>query len=355
MQICRTLVSKALVNRLVPLRSFLSSLANRPIGKAQLLAALLCFSQQSAWASHKLIDYQGKVFLQRKQSQGWATPTQVRRRGVSVVSEDRIEVKLDSFAMMRCGGGAKELKTVDPGATWPVSRFCRSEEILRLASRTAEQLGGSDERIPYLIEPRATTVLGTPVPLRWNPVAGVKGYQLWLLRERDRQLLWGSRVEKSNSTLLPKSVELMPGESYLVVIEADNGSSSQLDAGAAGQGFRRASQAEQLNLARQAASLAHQKLDPEAAVLLQADLLSQAGLYAVAITSLEQHLRRQGKTVGLLLELGQLYARVGLNQLAYQRYLQASKLAGSGDDPDSLAEARAGSERAQERLRDPLP
>jgi hypothetical protein len=59
--------------------------------------------------------------------------------------------------------------------------------------------------------------------------------------------------------------------------------------------------------------------------------------------------------VGLLLELGQLYARVGLNQLAYQRYLQASKLAGSGDDPDSLAEARAGSERAQERLRDPLP
>jgi hypothetical protein len=191
-----------------------STLANRPIGYSQLLAVLLCFGQQSAWASHKLIDYQGKVFLQRRQSQGWATPTQVRRRGVPVGSEDRIEVKLDSFAMVRCGVGAKELKTVDPGATWPVSRFCRSEEILRLASRTAEQLGGGDERIPYLIEPRATSVMGTPVPLRWNPVAGVKGYQLWLLRERDRQLLWGSRVVNSNSALLPKSVNLMPGESY---------------------------------------------------------------------------------------------------------------------------------------------
>ena len=355
MQICCTLASEALLNRLVPPRSLLSSLANRPFGYPHLLAVLLCFGQQSAWASHKLIDYQGKVFLQRKQSQGWATPTQVRRRGVPVISEDRIEVKLDSFAMVRCGVGAKELKTVDPGATWPVSRFCRSEEILRLASRTAEQLGGGDERIPYLIEPRATTVLGTPVPLRWNPVAGVKGYQLWLLRERDHQLLWGSRMVNSNSALLPKSVELMPGENYLVVVEADNGSSSQLDAGASGQTFRRASQAEELNLARQTASLAHQKLNPEAAGLLQADLLSQAGLYAAAINSLEQHLLRHGKTVGLLLELGQLYARVGLNQLAYQRYLQASKLAGSGDDPDSLAEARAGSERAQERLRDPLP
>ncbi len=349
MQICRTLASEALLNRLVPPRSDLSNLANRPIGYPQLLAVLLCFGQQAAWASHKLIDYQGKVFLQRKQSQGWATPTQVRRRGVLVETEDRIEVKLNSFAMMRCGSGAKELKTVDPGATWPVSRFCRSEEILRLASRTAEQLGGGDERIPYLIEPRATTVLGTPVPLRWNPVAGVKGYQLWLLRERDRQLLWGSRVEKSNSTLLPKSVNLMPGESYLLVVEADNGSSSQLDAGASGQGFRRASQAEELNLARQTGSLAHQKLHPEAAVLLQADLLSQAGLYAAAITSLEQHLRRQGTTLGLLLELGRLYARVGLNQLAYQRFLQASKLAGSGDDPDALAEARAGSEQALQR------
>jgi hypothetical protein len=332
-----------------------SKITKRPIGYPQLLAALLCFGQQSAWASHRLIDYQGKVFLQRKQSQGWASPTQVRRRGVPVISEDRIEVKLDSFAMVRCGGGAKELKSVDPGATWPLGRFCRSEEILRLASRVAEQLGGGDERIPYLIEPRATTVMGTPLPLRWNPVAGVKGYQLWLLRERDRQLLWGSRVENSNSALLPKNVNLMPGESYLMVVEADNGSSSQLDAGAAGQAFRRASQAEELNLARLTASLAHQKLHPEAAGLLQADLLSQAGLYAAAINSLEQHLLRHGKTVGLLLELGQLYARVGLSQLAYQRYLQASKLAGSGDDPDALAEARAGSSRALERLRDPLP
>ncbi len=354
MQLCRTLASEALLNRLVSTRSLLSNLANRQIGYPQLLVALLCFGQQSAWASHKLIDYQGKVFLQRKQNQGWASPTQVRRRGVQVGSEDRIEVKLDSFAMVRCRG-AVEPKTVDPGAIWPVARFCRSEEILRLASRNAEQLGGGDEQIPYLIEPRATTVLGSSVPLRWNPVPGVKGYQLWLLRERDRQLLWGSRVENSNSALLPKSVNLIPDEIYLLVVEADNGSSSQLDAGAAGQAFRRASQAEELNLAYKLATLSQQKLHPEAAGLLRADLLSQAGLYATAIDSLEQHLRRHGTTVGLLLELGQLYARVGLNQLAYQRFLQASKLAGSSNDPDAQAEARASSARALERLRDPLP
>jgi hypothetical protein len=116
-------------------------------------------------------------------------------------------------------------------------------------------------------------VQGGPLPVRWNPVAAVNGYQVWLLRQRDQRLLWGSRVENGSSTLLPDSVTLTPGESYLVVVEADNGSSSQLDAGAASQAFRRTTLLEDQTLARQRAALPLQGRDPEATALLQADLL----------------------------------------------------------------------------------
>jgi hypothetical protein len=318
-------------------------------GSAPLLFCLL----PAALAAHKLIDYQGGVTLQRKQSQGWAPAEPVRRRGMAVVSQDRIEVKNSSQALVRCASSSNRLWTVETGGPFPVSRGCGIDTVLRLAGRPEGRPGGADPRLPFLIEPRATMVEGGQLPVRWNPVAGVNGYQVWLLRQRDQRLLWGSRVENGSSTLLPASVTLTPGESYLVVVEADNGSSSQLDAGAASQAFRRTSLLEDQTLARQRAALPLQGRDPEATALLQADLLSQAGLYAAAISRLEQQLGQRKASVPVLLELGQLYSRVGLNKLAYQSFLQASTLAGA--DPEALAEAQTGSRLALQRIQLPQP
>ena len=325
------------------------------IGYCALSAALLCYLQPSSLAAHKLIDYQGNVSLQRKQSQGWASPEPVRRRGVAVVSQDRIEVKSGSEALVRCASLNHRLWNVEIGAPFPVSRGCGIDSVLRLAARAESRPGGADPRIPYLIEPRNTTVQAGPLPIRWNPVASVNGYQVWLLRQSDQRLLWGLRVENGISTVLPASENLIPGESYLVVVEADNGSSSQLDAGAASQAFRRTTLLEDQTLARQRAALPLQGRHPEATALLQADLLSQAELYAAAITSLEQQLGQRNASVAVLLELGQLYSRVGLNQLAYQRFLQASALAGSSADPEALVEAQTGSRVALKRLQEPQP
>ena len=315
-----------------------------------LSATLLIYWHPSVFAGHILIDYQGSVTLQRKQSRGWASPEPVRRRGLAVVSHDRIDVDSDSWAEVRCAIRSKPPWRVVTGGPFPVSRGCGMETVLRLSARAEGRPGGADTNLPYLIEPRATAVQGAPVLVRWNPVAGVNGYQVWLLRQRDQRLLWGQRVENGSSTVLPKSVNLISGESYLVVVEADNGTSSQLDAGATGQVFRRISPVEEQTLARDGEEVALQGRDPEATALLQADQFSQVELYAAAIRRLEQHLNEHNASVAVLLEVGRLYSRVGLNQLAYKRFQRAGALAGSSADQQALLEAQAGSADAKQRL-----
>ena len=88
-----------------------------------------------ALARHKLVDYQGSIILQRKQTNGWAAPVPVRRRGFAMSSQDRIEVKIGSEALVRCASSGNRLWTVEPGGPFPVSRGCGSETILRLAPR----------------------------------------------------------------------------------------------------------------------------------------------------------------------------------------------------------------------------
>ena len=297
------------------------------------------------------MDFQGAVLLQRKQPQGWTPSQAVRRRGLSLVSQDRIEVKLGAEALVRCTSQGRRLWTVESGGPFPVSRGCGTDTVLRQALRTEELPGGGNPRIPYLITPRATSWRGTPVLLRWNPVEGVRGYQVWLLRQRDQRLLWGVHVENTSSTLLPAGVSLIPGEHYRVVVEADDGSSSVLDSGADRQTFRLATAAELSALERQRSRLPQTGLDPEAVALLEADLLSQYDLLDEAITTLERHLSREGPRLGVLLELGHLYGRIGLNKRSAERFREAASLASAGDIQEALAEAQAGALAASQRWR----
>lgn len=306
----------------------------------------LLLSAASVAAGHKVVDYQGDVLLQRKQSQGWAAPKPVRRRGLVVVSDDRIEVKTGSEALVRCGSRGNRLWSVEIGGPYPISRGCGSDGVLRLARREEGLPGGGDPAIPYLLEPRATTVAGGRIPVRWNGVAGVNGYQVWLVRPRDRRLLWGQRVSNATQTLLPAELGLVPGESYLIVIEADDGSSSQLDGPADQLGIRVATAAELDRLSRQLTSLPRSRLHPEAALLLQADVQRSNGFLAAAIGSLEEGLRGQRPSLPLLLDLGQLYSRVGLNRLAAERYQQAAAMAAAAGDIEGLEEARSGADRS---------
>ncbi|MEB3242339.1 MAG: hypothetical protein VKO44_01750, partial [Cyanobacteriota bacterium] len=318
------------------------------------LVALALLVAVPSLASHRVVDVQGKVLLQRKRPQGWAPPQPIRRPGVAVVSDDRIEVKSGSEALVRCASPGRRLWTVDPGGPFPVSRGCGADSILRLARREEGLPGGGDPRIPFLITPRASLVTGQPLTVRWNPVPGVAGYQLWLVRQRDRQLLWGARVVNSSSVALPPTAALVPGEAYVFVVEADDSTSSQLDPGASQQAFRRATPDEESRLARDLAALPLAKLDPEAAALVRADVQRSHGFLNDAIHTLEDSLRRHPASLSTLLELGQLYGAVGLNRWAMERYRQAAGLAAASDDPDALAEAQSGATSAQRRFQSGL-
>ncbi|MFN6134434.1 MAG: hypothetical protein ACK46L_16290 [Synechococcaceae cyanobacterium] len=198
--------------------------------------------------------------------------------------------------------------------------------------------------IPYLLEPRASLVRRAQATVRWNPVAGVRSYQLWLVRLRDRRLLWGTQITGATSTLLPAQLGLEAGESYRLVVEADNGSSSQLEPASAKLSFGVLSQAEERQLAKdleEIRALRSPKIAPQSLALLEAGALEQRGLLAEAISLLERQ-ERQGSSLEGQLQLGRLSSLQGLNQQARQHYQRAVQLAKAAGDDEAQRDARDG-------------
>lgn len=207
--------------------------------------------------------------------------------------------------------------------------------------------GRQEPSIPYLIEPRSTLVVGPAVPVRWNPVAGAQSYQLWLLRERDRRLLWGRRIDRGSSTVLEPAVGLVPGETYRLVVEADNGTSSQLEACSVPPSFGVLPPADSRVLEQELSEVRGLAAEPRARALLEATVLRQHGLNAAAITTLERQQQQQGASPAVLLQLGHLYGQLGLNQRALESYQRAGQLAAAAGDPETRDEA--GQNAAQAR------
>ena len=221
-----------------------------------------------------------------------------------------------------------------------VSSFCQSQRAAPILAIP----GSQDRGIPYLLEPRVTLVRNPHVAVRWNPVAGVQRYQLWLIRLRDRHLLWGSEVLNAAHTTLPLKLALEPGEKYRLVVEADNGTSSQFEPGNANLRFGLLPQVETQLLDRdleEIRSLQSIDVPSKSITLLQATALEQRGLIAEAIALLELQEQSDPSLEGQL-QLGRLANRQGLNQQAVAYYQRAATLAQTVGDQDARAIALAG-------------
>ncbi|MEB3362154.1 MAG: hypothetical protein VKI42_08545 [Synechococcaceae cyanobacterium] len=228
-----------------------------------------------------------------------------------------------------------------------VSSFCQSQRAAPVQAIPGRQ----DASIPYLLEPRATLIRGRDVKVRWNPVAGVRGYQLWLVRARDRRLLWGSPVMQGTSTTLPAQLGLVAGESYRLVVEADNGTSSQLEPSTAKLRFGVLPPAEAIQLSQDLAeirALRSPNIPTQSLVLLEAGALEQRGLLAEAISLLDQQERQEQSLEGQL-QLGRLSSLQGLNQQAQEHFRRAALLAKVAGDAEAQREAQDG-ETLAERL-----
>ena len=149
-------------------------------------------------------------------------------------------------------------------------------------------------------------------------------------RDAPERLLWQTTVSETEVEYTG-ALPLEAGWYYSVEVEADNGASSNSDAGAANSGF--------------------ELLFPEDLELLQAELndlnpalseeglaLSLAGLYlreevlADAIAVLEPFVQAETENLLIYQTLADLYSYVGLNSLALQHYDQAQTLAIASHD-----------------------
>ncbi len=208
--------------------------------------------------------------------------------------------------------------------------------------------GAQDPSLPYLLAPRLGRVSGPTPTVRWNPVPGVRRYQLWLIRQRDRQVVWGTTVEASRITL-PAKLNLMPGEIYQVVVEADNGTSSRKEPCSGGLNFGVLTLAEAKELEKELVTIRSQRgpgVTPQVLALLEAQALSNLKLKAEAFHLLKQ-LEHQNPSLQGQLLLGELANSQGLNEQARGYFSQAASLATLAGDTEGSREASEGLDLAR--------
>lgn len=314
------------------------------VGFTIIVTSILGFSDIS-WSGHRLIEADGQVMLQRQGGSNFR-PTSV---GTSVNIGDRIKVETGSKAIVHCSNST--IWRVLTGNAYPITYGCPNDDLLL---RVGEQLdnapGGDNNAIPYVICSRRTFVTQEPVKLCWNPVAGAKSYTVRLVRQRDQEVIWEQSQVMGTEINYSGTSSLEEGEEYLVVVESDNGQSSQLDAGASSSGFKiLAPEAiQQVNTEIQAIS--QQELSSEAKALAIADVYIREELLSEAIQTLEPLAQRNTPITAVYQNLGDIYRYIGLNLLAESRYQQGIVVGTSSQDTEAMAMAEAGLAEVKEML-----
>ena len=197
--------------------------------------------------------------------------------------------------------------------------------------------------------------------LRWNPVAGAKGYRVSVTGP---DVKWETSVNQSQVMFL--GVALKPGMRYRVMVTAENGTSLQSESGI---GFSVLDSVVATQIKSDISALKEQELSEEAQMLAIAHLERSNELYGSAIDRLEVWLARGNKSAAVSQLAGDLNRQVGLPGLARNHYVvglermrRDGNLVGEAEvlnslgqvdrDSDRLKDAIGWLEEAQKRYRD---
>ncbi|MDJ0597989.1 MAG: tetratricopeptide repeat protein [Crocosphaera sp.] len=314
------------------------------IGFTLTVITILGFSEMSR-AEHRLIEANGPVMLQRK---GWSD-FRVTGVGTLVNVGDRLKVETGVKAVIHCSDNT--IWRVLTGNAYPVTYGCPNDDLLlRIGQQLDNAPGGQNNAIPYLKCSRRTFVRPDQIKFCWNSVAGASSYTVRLVRQQDQTVIWEKAQVTQTQINYPGNPALVVGEEYLVVIESNNGKSSQLDEGASLSTFEiLAPEAiQQINTEIQAIS--RQELSSEAKTLAVANVYIREELLSEAIQTLEPLAQRNTGIIAVYQNLGDIYRYVGLNLLAESRYQQAIAIATSSQDTEALAMAQAGLAEVKEML-----
>ena len=301
---------------------------------------------ESVEAQHKLFEVRPTVVVIRSGKRD-SNARKYLRQPLSL--NDRIEVRRNSGkAKVRCVGSRGKSATwsvPSDGKPYPISSGCKQNLAkggnTRIGTLYDSIPGGNDATIPYLIEPRRTFVDSRDFNIRWNHVRGATEYSIRLVRTRDQTILWEQRTVDTQIRYSGKQ-RLQPGEDYLIIIESSNGTSSQLDEGAALSSFMVLSQEARREVDEQKRSIPGQDLSREGVLLFLADTYKQEGLFAKAAESLEVLVAENTAITFVYVDLADLYQSMGLNGLAETRYRQALESARQSEYREGLAASLAG-------------
>jgi hypothetical protein len=249
-------------------------------------------------------------------------------------------------ATVICGDGKKRELAPGPQGC-PCTKPCTPEVCgIRYDGSTIGAIRGPDTDaglFPIVISPRRTMLLSLRPTIRWAPIAGAKEnttYNVTLYGD-GMKVIWTKEVVSETTLTYPEQEpSLTPGQTYKVVVTS-GGLSSQQDH-SPGLGFTTLT-------ADQARALADEEINrkqlglPETQTrFLASNLFAARELYSEAIEQL-QDLYKTMKEPAVARMLGDLYATIGLNREAEQKYLEtlgrtpADDLEGVGVTQRSLA------------------
>jgi tetratricopeptide (TPR) repeat protein len=197
--------------------------------------------------------------------------------------------KLISFSYYGCPGSGRS-PAIDDGRSWNSTRTT------------------IDKTIPFIISPRATSLLSDLPFIRWNAVDGVKSYRVQI---RGENFDWETTI---NDTQLqfPDNPKLIRGNSYFITVIADNGSSSFLE-GKSELGFEILGEVEANQVRQKVSRLQALNLPTEAESLAMAQFYLRNNLYSEAIDILNQIIKNGTNNPAIYQLQGDLLNRVGLS------------------------------------------
>jgi hypothetical protein len=253
---------------------------------------------------------------------------------------------LERGDLLRLADGAQAKVLCDNLTLWPVPGGAPSgvnsgcpqppEPGLMRAGVKMGSTRGVDPWVPYVISPRATTLLNDKPVLRWNDT----GADSYTVQVRGGDLNWLQEDVTQTELVYPREPVLEPGTFYLLVVEDSEGKSSQ-DEGLRGLGFSLLEEAEAERIHADENRIAELGLSSEAEAFAIAQLYAGNGLIAEAIDILEGLVEEGSQQAAVHQALADLYASIGLNLQAEPRYLEAIQMAEAEGNVESQAAIKA--------------
>lgn len=209
--------------------------------------------------------------------------------------------------------------------------------LVRGASRIGNTRGGADPNIPFIISPRKTQVMTDQPVLQWNEVPSATSYRVMITDAESADVLWET-TETESGVVYPGEPPLEAGVTYLLVVEADDGTSSRGE-GIPGLAFTVIDEVGAQRMQAATEELYGLGLDDEAETFALAQLYAGYGLYAEAIATLED--LGDTQQAAIYRALGDFYRQVDLSLEAESHYISAVDRAEETGDAEGLAAAQA--------------